>query len=494
MRASFLAAVALLATFAPPASAARLSSFDGVTAYDAGPGEANRMTVVRGDRQTRFEDRGATIDVAGACRSITPHVAECDNATQAEVRTHDGDDRVTSHGVPLRLGEGDDRGELEMAGGELTLLLGEGGNDELLAARAAGGAGDDVVAGTDGDDHLAGGPGRDRVEGRGGDDRLTEGECCGVVAPAADVYDGGRGRDTITYDGRETPLVIDLAAGRGGTGGDEDRLVDLEGAFGGWGDDVLLGSPGPDELGGSVGSDVVLGHSGDDRLDGGQGADRVEGGDGSDVLDGGPQDDVLDGGGGDDAIEASGGLDTLRGGDGADRLSGGLHQDSIDGGEGADVVHAEGDLVSDAVACGGAADSAFVDVGDRLDATCEAVERIRAPLPPVFRRLGGPLVPTVRVGPRAAQLTVHCDALIAAGVEGGTIHLYVGGRRAGSGIADCGDSLRGTLRSRTRVLVRLRRRALRLARRPRGVRAVAVARLGLQGQLPIRGRLRLVAR
>lgn len=130
------------------------------------------------------------------------------------------------------------------------------------------------------------------VSGRGGNDLIGGGL-------DDDVLDGGRGRDTIEYQG--DGVTIDLAAGTGlGDDGDHDRLTSFENIFGSCsgatGDDVLLGDDGPNHIYGDCGNDRIEGRGGDDVLEGSWGDDSLDGGDGTDSLDGGDgADDCVNG-------------------------------------------------------------------------------------------------------------------------------------------------------------------------------------------------------
>jgi hypothetical protein len=82
----------------------------------------------------------------------------------------------------------------------------------------------------------------------------------------------------------------------GGTGNDrfESQVALLMvRAFGGAGNDTLIGNSGNDELDGEAGSDVLLGMAGDDFLTGGTGDDQLNGREGIDRLWGGDGNDVL---------------------------------------------------------------------------------------------------------------------------------------------------------------------------------------------------------
>src|SRR5436190_1395279 len=76
--------------------------------------------------------------------------------------------------------------------------------------------------------------------------------------PAADAYDGGEGRDTVSYQGRRRGVVASLGpAGGGGEPGELDRYTAVEDLNGGLGDDRLTGDDGPNRLYGDVGRDRI---------------------------------------------------------------------------------------------------------------------------------------------------------------------------------------------------------------------------------------------
>lgn len=121
----------------------------------------------------------------------------------------------------VRLGDGDD--------------VYRGIGDGRVDGTVFGGAGDDLLVGSDADDVLDGGDGADELRGRGGDD--------------------------ILFGGGESDLLI-----------------------GGHGDDTLYGGDWGDTLLGGRGDDVLYGDGGGDTLDGGPGDDVLTGGPGPDVF------------------------------------------------------------------------------------------------------------------------------------------------------------------------------------------------------------------
>ena len=162
---------------------------------------------------------------------------------------------------------------------------------------AYGGAGNDTIYGSDGDDHLAGGSGNDRIFGLGGDDHL--------------YGDDGFDLELSAILGL-TPRVVQLVteAVPGGPSTADPLGAGSDELYGGTGADVLLGDHGRvDQITGFV---RTLGTS--TSLVGGIRVPvitsittvRPEDGRG-DLLDGGDGADILLGGGGPDLINAGAG-------------------------------------------------------------------------------------------------------------------------------------------------------------------------------------------
>ena len=244
------------------------------------------------------------------------------------------------------------------------------GNDHLVGTAGDdtidGLGGDDLIEGLGGNDTLIGGPGSDTVRGGDGNDTLDT----GVADPSdRDTLDGGLGDDTflirrfsegtvlidaggidtviteadgwILGDGFENLTVHSSTTQAGGTGNDQDNVID-----GGSSHSVTLSGLG--------GNDTLLGTGIGAEDGGGQGAfnDRLFGGAGNDEIHGyGGADEIL-GGEGNDTIFAGGGNDTVYGGPGDDSMFGGTGNDSflmlndtatygsdtIDGGAGVDAI------------------------------------------------------------------------------------------------------------------------------------------------------------
>jgi Ca2+-binding RTX toxin-like protein len=121
-------------------------------------------------------------------------------------------------------------------------------------------------------------------------------------------------------------------------------------AYGGLGDDILIGSSNADHLHGNDGNDTLSGQGGQDALTGDGGNDVVSGGGGTDQIDGNAGNDRLygeggldyvGGGSGNDTVDGGAGQDYLWGDDGADELWGGFdtNYNYLDGGNGNDDLH-----------------------------------------------------------------------------------------------------------------------------------------------------------
>ncbi|MEM8807619.1 MAG: calcium-binding protein [Cyanobacteria bacterium P01_G01_bin.38] len=109
------------------------------------------------------------------------------------------------------------------------------------------------------------------INGQGGDDSLTVGDLTGSTVQSV-IFSGGDGNDVL--DARESSTTIE--------------------AFGGDGDDLLLGGSAEDTFFAGAGNDIVVGQRGNDTADLGDGDDRFiwNNGDGSDFINGGDGFDV----------------------------------------------------------------------------------------------------------------------------------------------------------------------------------------------------------
>lgn len=195
-------------------------------------------------------------------------------------------------------------------GGGVDAIWGDNGEDRL-----SGGPGSDYLTGDVGfgqgppdADILDGGTGDDSLDGNAGDDLLDGGA-------GADRFYGGPGRDTASYVARTSPVVATLAGGGANDGVDtdadgvanerDDLGAQIENLHGGAGRDHLTGNAAGNELVGGGGADGLEGLEGSDVLDGGLGGDTLEGGTDNDRILQGKDPD------GPDAVVGGTGVDTV---------------------------------------------------------------------------------------------------------------------------------------------------------------------------------------
>src|SRR5206468_1541500 len=82
-----------------------------------------------------------------------------------------------------------------------------------------------------------------------------------------DVFDGGTGFDTVSYEGHQQGVNVFLnGAADDGNPGEHDNLMHVEGVFGSEGSDLLVGNSARNTLDGGFGNDVVNGRGGNDIL------------------------------------------------------------------------------------------------------------------------------------------------------------------------------------------------------------------------------------
>lgn len=151
--------------------------------------------------------------------------------------------------ISIAAGAGDDMIAVDAAVTIPCSIIGQGGNDTILASSGA-----DTIYGGDGNDLVYGNGGNDSLYGNFGDDSLYAGA-------GDDSLMGGLGRDSLLG------------------GADNDEL------HGGDGQDWLYGNAGDDLLMGKGKADSLYGGTGNDTIIGGAGADRIEGGAGSNQID-----------------------------------------------------------------------------------------------------------------------------------------------------------------------------------------------------------------
>ncbi|HJV81887.1 calcium-binding protein [Noviherbaspirillum sp.] len=244
-------------------------------------------------------------------------------------------------------------GDVMYGGAGNDFMAGYDGEDILY-----GEVGNDVMAGDDSDDMLFGGDGDDKMTGDYGSTVYDSGS--GAVIQGNDYLDGGAGNDFMQGEGGDDQLFGggdddevwgDTSTDSSLTGGN-DYLDGEDGndkLMGQGGDDELFGGAGNDQLFGDSdqtpvsqqGNDYLDGEDGDDMLRGYGGNDEMFGGAGKDALQGGEGDDYLDGEEGEDTLDGGAGADVLTGGDDADQISAGSGDDALDGGSGNDLMFGE---------------------------------------------------------------------------------------------------------------------------------------------------------
>jgi Ca2+-binding RTX toxin-like protein len=296
-----LVAAALTASLVPVAEAAevRLERFD----FDCtrkqcppnygerlvvrgGRGEANRLTVGLGAAgEFRVTDAGPALQAGPGCMLSTEQLITCPTSTPslaAYVLAGARGDTVTSS----------------------------------VAITVNGGSGNDRMAGSPLADALYGSRGRDVIRGNGGDDALLDGRLPRLLTPEEDegrsfpppvgpaipvpaerdVFDGGVGTDTLSYEARRRGVIADLARTdrHAGAPREGDSLRGLEAVVGSGGDDRIFGNDLSNTLDGADGDDLLVGRAGDDQLFGGSGSNQARSGAGDDGISPGLNADVLE--------------------------------------------------------------------------------------------------------------------------------------------------------------------------------------------------------
>ena len=233
-----------------------------------------------------------------------------------------GDDTLmagpTASGDQLEGGDGTDAADFGTRTLAIAVTMDDAPNDgekgEAADVRKSvenvmGGAGDDVLVGTAGPNTLLGNGGSDTLVGGGSDDVLSGGDGDDTfdeeaAANGADVIDGGNGSDTVLYARRTANVSVLLCTQTSasacpancGEASEGDRLVNIENASGGSGDDTFVGNASGNSFYGGAGNDTMEGNDGDDYLYGDDGADVLHGGNGDDYLDGAHMVDTFNGG------------------------------------------------------------------------------------------------------------------------------------------------------------------------------------------------------
>ena len=200
MRGLFAAGVTAAAAFfvASPATAATVVRDDVDSAdvtFTSDPGEPNRVVVREEPGGFRFIDSGAVLRTS-TCTLVTVHEVFCPGIAETLiVEVGDGDDTVDVSAAPI------------------ALVDGGAGDDQLVAAFAAGGEGADVLRGIGVAGRLRGGPGNDTIIGGPANDLVA-------IDGGNDRLDGGPGNDSYVLD----PTARGVAATIADSGGSRDSI------------------------------------------------------------------------------------------------------------------------------------------------------------------------------------------------------------------------------------------------------------------------------
>jgi Ca2+-binding RTX toxin-like protein len=429
------------ALLAAPAAAAATGVASVVSAtkvqYKAASGKVNKVVVTRSGRTFTIDDV-VTVKAGKGCKAVKGDKTKvrCTTSKNPDwfrVYTGDKNDTITNKtdlGMTARAGSGnntitggpkhdelfaDDGHDRIYAKGGADYVYSAGGNDyisggpgsnELIGGpgndtiyggpdfdRIRPDAGNDVVHGGDSGDFFEESSGRDVLFGDGGSDEFFQNEHQGR---GAQDMRGGSGWDVVNYSTRTKAVYADLDGRKGDDGatGEGDTIgADVEGIYGGRGNDYLGGNSAANTLAGNEGNDKILGYGGDDLLTGNDGNDRLEGSSGNDSLSGDFGADVMLGGAGVDDVQyydrvvtvvadldgqsgddgSKGEKDTigadvenLWGGWGADTLTGNSARNIINGGHGADVIRggAGDDDLDGGEGIAGGIDKVYGETGD----------------------------------------------------------------------------------------------------------------------------------
>lgn len=191
-----------------------------LTTFLAVRGERNEVTIAVEDDGLSIRDAGAllTLSPDSGCILRDEHAAICPLDRGTDVRLFDGDDRAAVATDVVAMQRVDGGPGADVLSGRAPLFGGDGADRLTLVGGggAEGGAGDDLLVGTAGDDSLAGGTGRDLLRGLAGEDILEGGTGLDRLFAGAgddvllsrdrrrDVVDGGRGQDIARADRHDT--------------------------------------------------------------------------------------------------------------------------------------------------------------------------------------------------------------------------------------------------------------------------------------------------
>ncbi len=396
----FAALVALLSLGATSAYSATVTAAGGVITYTAANGEDNDLVVTDDGTNYVFTDDVPVTPGAGCAEDSDPNdpnQAVCPKAANDEIVINLGDvaDTTTFTGI-----------------GDF--------NDGFLTVTQNGGAGADVLGGTQGGELNSNGDadndtlnsfttgtfedgGVATLDGGTGDRDIHNGAPAGsftrmINSDGGDDFNNGAGFDEVDYSTTPGPITVTLdGQANDGRANEADNVGTVDHVIGSAGDDTLTGSEGNnggffgeedfrrvrgvrggfgfagiglsggagnDTINGLGGADSLNGDDGNDTLNGGAGRDNTDGGAGDDTINGGADaDPFLFGGAGNDTINGEGGNDGLLGSDGNDTLNGGDGGDGLTGGAGSDGLFGNADFDT------GNIDADDDDTGDPRDVT-----------------------------------------------------------------------------------------------------------------------------
>ncbi|MEM9151492.1 MAG: calcium-binding protein [Cyanobacteria bacterium P01_F01_bin.3] len=281
--------------------------------------------------------------------NLGPFTLTNEEIEQFEINGKGGDDSLTV-------------GELSGTDVEKVVFKGGSGSDTLYAREssttieAIGGTGDDLLLGGSAEDKFVAGGGDDIVVGQRGDDTalLGSGDDRFVWnnGDGSDLINGGAGFDTTQVNGADEAgdeFELRQAGGRTlfnrlnlGQFTLTNRQIEQFEINGQGGDDSLIVG----NLSRKVQKVVFSGGDGSDTLDARESSTTIEafGGDGDDLLLGGSAEDTFFAGAGDDIVVGQRGDDTAYLQDGDDRFiwNNGDGSDFINGGKGFDVTQVNG--------------------------------------------------------------------------------------------------------------------------------------------------------
>ncbi|TWF54972.1 beta strand repeat-containing protein [Neorhizobium alkalisoli] len=305
------------------------------TAIDSDGDGSNASFTVRVDAAGDISNFGQNISYGDVSSGVFVNLG--DNSVTVNGQTVAGDTATDIASVSDKvLGIDKMNGIVNITGGAGNdILVGSDGNNTI-----SGGAGNDTIIGGLGNDTLDGGAGNDLFIYKVGDgnDRINGGTETGTTFPDYDILhiEGDDTARTFTIGtitgGSEigSSQSKDITVGYTGPNGATIRADEIEGI------DIVAGTGAITVNIGNLNDTAVLPNTihitGSNSTTG----DVV---DASGILAGNPVSVVFDGNDGNDVFIGGAGNDVVRGGTGNDTITGGLGADTIDGGAGSDTIN-----------------------------------------------------------------------------------------------------------------------------------------------------------